>query len=34
MTERADRKRKDYKKAQRAKDKENDSPFDAEMLRI
>lgn len=36
MRERADRKRKDYKKTQKAKDndKNKHSPFDAEMLRI
>lgn len=36
MTERADRKRKDYKESQKAKDKDrnNHNPFDAEMLRI
>ena len=36
MTERGDRKRKDYKKAQRdkGKGKENHNPYDAEMLRI
>lgn len=34
MIERGDRKRKDYKKAQRDKGKENHNPYDAEMLRI
>ena len=36
MRERADRKRKDYKDSQKAKDndKDNHIPFDTEMLRI